>query len=677
MLRLLPLTALLALSACAPSYEGTIDIAVGPELAATGDDLQVVIEISQAVDDIRFVVSRDGTEFARYGRGDEAITTERHLIEGARFLFTIPAAETAKGQVWTVDAVVTVGKSETTATGTLTIGNTPPTASVTLTPEQPQVTMAIVATSSGADVDDDALTYAYAWSVNDQPTDVTGAEFPAGRAVRGDIVTVTVTANDGDDDSAPATASVTVRNGAPTAAVTLTPEAPNTTDTLFAVASGEDPDNDELTFEYGWRINGEVVAGISPEFPSQRTTRGDVIEVTVVARDGRTISEAVTDTVTIGNSPPGAAEVSISQSPSGPERDLVCRIDVLALDPDRDPLTYRFVWTRDAEAWTGPTDTTLYAGDTISSADTRIGETWTCRVLASDGDLEGPGATATSEIVRWTGTRTFTNCRATKEKGPSQEQCDTAYAPTPLEGEVEIDGGIQLWTVPATGTYRIEAFGAAAPNGDDGYGNGNGAKVAGNFSLVAGEILQIAVGQQGVVSGSFTGGGGGTWVVDETDQPLLIAGGGGGIAQYSWGSACGGRSDSFGGLGSGTSTSSSCTAKSYDLALGGRISASNAGSGGGGFNGNGAHSNGSEGGGKGWRDGLTGGGSTSLTAYGGFGGGGCGNGSSSGGGGGGGYSGGDGGRKAGGGGSFNAGTSQSNAANNNDGHGKVTIELLD
>lgn len=67
--------------------------------------------------------------------------------------------------------------------------------------------------------------------------------------------------------------------------------------------------------------------------------------------------------------------------------------------------------------------------------------------------------------------------------------------------------GIQLWTVPATGNYRIEAFGAQGGGG--GYSGGTGARMRGDFSLTYGETIRILVGQTG--AGSFGGGGGGSY----------------------------------------------------------------------------------------------------------------------------------------------------------------------
>jgi len=55
---------------------------------------------------------------------------------------------------------------------------------------------------------------------------------------------------------------------------------------------------------------------------------------------------------------------------------------------------------------------------------------------------------------------TFTNCEQEGRYGPSQEQCDSEYAGTNLEGQVTLSGGIQEWTVPQDAIYTIEVFGA-------------------------------------------------------------------------------------------------------------------------------------------------------------------------------------------------------------------------
>lgn len=101
--------------------------------------------------------------------------------------------------------------------------------------------------------------------------------------------------------------------------------------------------------------------------------------------------------------------------------------------------------------------------------------------------------------------------------------------------------GYQLWTVPETGSYFIEAAGARG--GSAKYTGAPGALISGTFLLTKGSKLWICVGQIGSDGNSGTsdlmgaGGGGGSFVVladpnNPTDHtslntiPLLIAAGG-------------------------------------------------------------------------------------------------------------------------------------------------------
>lgn len=108
----------------------------------------------------------------------------------------------------------------------------------------------------------------------------------------------------------------------------------------------------------------------------------------------------------------------------------------------------------------------------------------------------------------------FNTCGATGPIGPTQVLCDGAYSTSNLNGQVTILGGIQYWTVPISGTYRIDGVGAQGANPNVGLVGGKGAKVSGEFELVGGQVLQIVVGQKGVAglgdsSNQGNGGGGG------------------------------------------------------------------------------------------------------------------------------------------------------------------------
>ena len=128
----------------------------------------------------------------------------------------------------------------------------------------------------------------------------------------------------------------------------------------------------------------------------------------------------------------------------------------------------------------------------------------------------------------------FSNLNATGRYGPTS--LGSYYAGQDHDGQVALSSGIQQWTVPYTGDYRIEAIGAAGGY-DKGRNSpqyrGRGARMIGTFRLIKGEAIQILIGQEGGINKMYksSGGGGGTFVVRGANTPLIIAGGGGGV-QY-------------------------------------------------------------------------------------------------------------------------------------------------
>ncbi|XP_073250982.1 uncharacterized protein [Porites lutea] len=280
----------------------------------------------------------------------------------------------------------------------------------------------------------------------------------------------------------------------------------------------------------------------------------------------------------------------------------------------------------------------------------------------------------------------FTNLGASGRLGPTS--LGSYYSGQDHDGQVTLLSGIQQWTVPQTGDYRIEAIGAAAgydTQSNGGIYRGRGARMKGTFHLFKSETIQILVGQEGGINsyGTTAGGGGGTFVVRGRSTPLIVAGGGGGM-DYS--------DTRHTECDASTGTAGKTGYKSYAGGKGGHGAqtgdSDSTGGGGGGFYSSGRSSRyfgGSMGdggeGGKGFLQGGVGGRSRYNNVDGGFGGGGGAYGNGGGGGGGGGYSGGGSGDNiqyacGGGGGSYNAGKNQQNeCCYNTAGHGRVTITL--
>ena len=308
-----------------------------------------------------------------------------------------------------------------------------------------------------------------------------------------------------------------------------------------------------------------------------------------------------------------------------------------------------YVWYSDAAGTTQVSTSASYTTPVLNSSTTYYVSTTT------GGAVQLP-------------TYTFTTCGATGRFGPSQAQVNTAYVGTPLAGQVTSNAGIQLWTVPTTGTYVIETRGAK------GYGTngGRGARMIGTFNLTAGQQLKIVVGQQAPVPiGSYSnqfGGGGGSFVTLANNTPLIVAGGGGGSHSLTFNSI----SDALLGINGGNGATGPINGVGGVGGAGGGTASSA--DGGGGINGNGTGA----GGGIAFINGANGGSNIGVGGFGGGGGTSSWNNRRAGGGGG--YSGGGaagstttGYPQGGGGGSYNNGTNQSNTAGFNTGDGQVII----
>ena len=256
----------------------------------------------------------------------------------------------------------------------------------------------------------------------------------------------------------------------------------------------------------------------------------------------------------------------------------------------------------------------------------------------------------------------FTTCGATGQFGPNQGQVNATYSGVnSLNGMVTVSGsGIQLWTVPGGGNYKIETFGASGGAAGTYTHFGRGASMQGEFTLTGGQVLKILVGQRGAQGTNGGAGGGGTFVADNLNTPLIVAAGGSGGGNYA-----GPVFSIMDGLTTNYGASYQSTGRATAGGGGGSFAVS-------GLNGNGGGSF------------VSGGaGGTGSNGMGGFGGGAGSGGANQYAAGGGGYSGGDEisgtavyQANEGGGGSFNAGTNQINAAGVNTGDGMVIITRL-
>ena len=133
---------------------------------------------------------------------------------------------------------------------------------------------------------------------------------------------------------------------------------------------------------------------------------------------------------------------------------------------------------------------------------------------------------------------TFTDAGQTGRTGPTITHARNTYNVTwdTNTNFFNVTAGIQLWTVPRTGTYEFELGGSrGGVRESNSLANvpGYGALIEGaRLNLVVNDKLKILVGQlpDPYVASNGPGGGGGTFVTTDaaTPVPYLVAGGGGG-----------------------------------------------------------------------------------------------------------------------------------------------------
>lgn len=214
------------------------------------------------------------------------------------------------------------------------VGNTAPTVeSVTITPSEPSASDTLQAQVSVRDADGDRAHVEYTWWVNGKRAGE-GSSFDLSATRRGARIEVSVTADDGKDQSEPTTASVTLGNSPPhIEGIRFEPSGgwfagQNTA----ALPDAMDPDGDPMTFEYTWYHNGHSVSDSGPTFDGSKLSRGDRVQLVVIASDGQDQSnELRTDEIEVSNSSP---EITSTPGAIGP--DGYFRYQLRANDPDGD-----------------------------------------------------------------------------------------------------------------------------------------------------------------------------------------------------------------------------------------------------------------------------------------------------------------------------------------------------
>lgn len=287
---------------------------------------------------------------------------------------------------------------------------------VAITPTDPTSSDDLVATP----LDDQGIaaelgSFSVSWQVNGVDAGANAPTLAAAATTRGESWVAVLSDGTTNLTSAP----VDIGNSPPSISeVQIEPQSPGSDAEIGALVAGwADADGDGPTYLFEWMVGGEVLEGQSgTTLPAYTLSRGDILSLRVTPDDGFDLGVAVTSSeVTIGNGAPYAPDVTLTPAePQAGIDDLVCTVDTsVAADPDGDACTYEVRWILDGSAWPDPGEadppqptTTTLDGDTVPADQTQDGQNWTCRVVANDGELDGPAGEAsvylaTGPVADW------------------------------------------------------------------------------------------------------------------------------------------------------------------------------------------------------------------------------------------------------------------------------------
>lgn len=280
---------LLLLVACENHAPSAPVLHLGPSAPQTTDDLSASVALEAFDPDgdpvtYRWQWRRDGSLL-----GD--LVTDR-----------VPSDRTNRGEAWTAEAIASDGLlSGPPGTATLRIGNTAPSLSITIEPAEPLTTDDLTLVAESFDADGDDINLFVTWLADDQESGLTGAVLGAQNTARYQTWTAVVTAFDDELPSEEVSASVQIANTPPQIDhLSVSPTNPTESDDLVVTVVVSDVDNDTVTVDYEWEVDGDIVlhGPTASTLPTALTHAGDVFTLTVTASDLEwETSETITVTV--------------------------------------------------------------------------------------------------------------------------------------------------------------------------------------------------------------------------------------------------------------------------------------------------------------------------------------------------------------------------------------------
>jgi hypothetical protein len=162
--------------------------------------------------------------------------------------------------------------------------------------------------------------------------------------------------------------------------VSLDPRDPLPGSEVRATVRAVDPEGDELSFAYEWRLDGERQPADGPALRLEHASKGQELEVRVRASDGESESQIGLATATLSNRRPEILGLRVDPLQEVPRGGTVV-VSPHARDADGDSLEFSFHWTVNGRALEEQ-------GESLSTEGLARGDEILVEVVASDGEEE-------------------------------------------------------------------------------------------------------------------------------------------------------------------------------------------------------------------------------------------------------------------------------------------------
>ncbi|MFH1808437.1 MAG: FG-GAP-like repeat-containing protein [Pseudomonadota bacterium] len=312
---------------------------------------------------------------------------------------------TAKGQAWVVRAIPRDDSEDGPEVRVaFTVLNTPPgPPTITLSPAKPSTRepLLVKIDAPAPDTDRDAQKYRYRWYKDGvrQRLDETSGRVDAKLTHRDEHWRVEVRAHDGEVEGPAASAELRIHNTAPEAPeLRIEPDTPGGGQDLRCVVTREaqEADGDPLVYRFLWERDGAAVPeGVDGVVPGALVRKGQRWRCSAEASDGSLTGPRVQSSeVRVTNSPPAPPRIQVLPEQATADHPITCAVLDEALDPDMDPVRYRFAWLK------GKAKKRLFEDQSVLPPGTaRKGEQWTCLVRARDAEADSQEVQVSVSVI--------------------------------------------------------------------------------------------------------------------------------------------------------------------------------------------------------------------------------------------------------------------------------------